>query len=180
MDKPDSKLSWFCLRSNLKHERIAAAHLQRQNIPDVFVPTIRFKRKTRYGPVWVTEALFPNYLFARFDWTASLRQVHYSPGISEIVHFGHHWPVIPDEVINQLRATLGTNEVHVIETEMVPGDAVQIAGGLFHDLRAVVTQVMPGRNRVAVLLDFLGSQTPVEIDPAMLVREADERSLLLG
>jgi transcriptional antiterminator RfaH len=166
------------LRSQPKHEHIAAAHLQQNNV-DVFLPRIRFKRSTRTGSVWVTEALFPNYLFARFDWVHSLRLVCHSRGVSGVVHFGLHWPVVPHEAIEEMRACLGTNEVHVIAPEIAPGDAVLIAGGCMHGLKAIVTQVMPGKKRVAVLLEFLGRQTSIKLDVSMLVKEADEREMIL-
>lgn len=175
----DPKLAWFCLRSQPKHEHIAAAHLRRRNNLEVFVPRIRFKRKTRHGLVWVTEALFPNYLFARFDWNSSLRQIYHSPGVSEVVHFGPHWPVIPDETIDGLRAALGKNEIHVISAEVSLGDSVQIVGGSFHGLHAVVARIMPSAKRVAVLMDFLGSQTAVELDLGMVIKDTDERELIL-
>jgi transcriptional antiterminator RfaH len=173
------KLAWFCLRSQLKHEHIAAAHLRRRNHIEVFVPRIRFKRITRHGLVWVTEALFPNYLFARFDWNSSLRQIYYSPGVSEVVHFGSHWPVIPDEAIDELRASLGKNEIHVIPAEVSRGDPVQIVGGSFHGLHAVVARIMPSAQRVAILMDFLGRQTAVELDLGMVVKETDARKEIL-
>jgi transcriptional antiterminator RfaH len=172
------KGAWFCLRSQPKHEHIAAAHLQ-QNQVDVFLPRIRFQRTTRTGPAWVTEALFPNYLFARFDWHHSLRLVCHSPGVSGVVHFGLHWPIVPDEAIEEMRACLGNNEVHVISPEVTPGDAVRIAGGCMHGLRAIVTQVIPGRKRVAVLLEFLGRQTSIRLDLSMVVKETDERGTVL-
>ena len=167
--------AWFCLRSQLKHEHIAAAHLRRQCELDVFVPSIRFQRATRYGPVWVTEALFPSYLFARFDWTTSLRRVHYSPGVFEVVHFGCHWPVVPDQAIEELQAVCGTDDVHVIDSQFAPGDAVQIAGGSFHGLQAVVARVMPARQRVAVLMEFLGTQIQIEMDLSKVIKETKLR-----
>jgi transcriptional antiterminator RfaH len=81
---------------------------------EVFNPCIKFARPTRNGPMWIVESLFPNYLFARFDWTCSLPKVHYAPGISGVVHFGTQWPCIPDETIAELRASLGPNELHLI------------------------------------------------------------------
>src|SRR5262245_34061166 len=59
------EFGWFCLRSQPKHEHIAARHLERMGV-EVLNPRIRFQRVTRHGPVQVTEAMFPNYLFARF------------------------------------------------------------------------------------------------------------------
>jgi len=130
---------------------------------EVFNPSIRFARPTRNGPLWMTEALFPNYLFARFDWATSLAKVHYAPGISGVVHFGSQWPRIPDSTIEELRASLGPNELHEISKEFQPGEQVKVAGGIFHGLTAVITHLMPGRDRVLVLMDFLGRQTTVEL-----------------
>ena len=89
--------AWFCLRSQPKHEHIAAGHLRQIEGADVFNPRMRFMRNTRLGPVTVTESMFPNYLFARFDWELLLNRVHYSPGVSGVVHFGTKWPTIPGE-----------------------------------------------------------------------------------
>ena len=143
------------------------------------MPRIRFKRATRRGPVWFTEALFPNYLFVRFDLAACLRRVCHARGVRGVVHFGDRWPIVPDAVIEELRISLGTDPVHVIREELQPGETVQIAGGVFHGLRAVITRVMPSRERVAVLLEFLGRQTAVELPSGTLVRDVNERKRVL-
>jgi len=171
--------AWFCVRSQPKHEHIAAAHLKGDPDLEVFLPRIRFKRATRRGPVWFTEALFPNYLFARFDLAACLRRVCHAWGVRGVVHFGDRWPIVPEAVIEELRVSLGGDPVHVIREELQPGESVQIAGGVFHGLRAVITRVMPSRERVAVLLEFLGRQTTVELPSEALIRDVNERKLVL-
>ena len=168
--------AWFCLRTQLKHEHIAARHLRQMEDVEVFLPRIRFRRKTRQGVVWVTEALFPNYLFAQFDWSTSLRRVHHAPGVSHVIHFGNRWPTIPDAVVEELQQTFGQEELHVLSGQPEIGEPVQIVGGAFHGLLAVVSQVMPARNRVAVLLEFLGRQTTVELPLDQVLREGNERS----
>jgi len=167
--------NWFCLRSQPKHEHIAAAHLKQMDGVEVFLPRIRFQRTTRQGLVWVTEALFPSYLFARFDWHQSLRQVQASRGVSGVVHFGSRWPVIEDEIIADLKQAVGTDELHTISTTLQPGDTVEIADGAMRGLRAVVTRVMPSRERVALLLDFLGRQTAIEVPAGFVIKEGDVR-----
>ena len=176
---PGQKPAWFCVRTQPKHEHIAAAHLKQDVDLEVYLPRIRFKRATRRGPVWFTEALFPNYLFARFDLAACVRRVCHARGVRGVVHFGDRWPIVPETVIEELRATVGADNVHVIREELRPGETVQIAGGVFHGLRAVITRVMPSRDRVAVLLEFLGQQTTVELPGGAVVREGDERRLVL-
>lgn len=167
--------AWFCLRSQPKHEHIAARHLRQLAGLEVFLPRIRFQRKTRQGLVWFTEALFPNYLFARFNWKTALRVVHHTPGVAGVVHFGTRWPTIADDVIEELRRLFGSEQIHVISNEPKVGDAVQVVGGVFHDLQAVVTRVMPARERVTVLLEFLGRQTAVELSLGSVIRAGNER-----
>ena len=172
--------AWYCVRSQPKHEHIAAAHLRSQGNMEVLVPRIRFQRPTKFGPAWITEALFPNYFFARFDRQTSLRLVVHAGGVSGVVHFGPHWPTVPDSVIADLRTILGTEEVHVIDASVNVGEHVKIIGGGFHDFEGGISAVMPSRQRVAVLLDFLGRQTPVEVSMLEIAREADQRKGVLG
>jgi transcriptional antiterminator RfaH len=171
-------LAWYCVRSQPKHEHIAAARLREEGV-EVFLPRIRFKKGSVRGPVWVTEALFPNYLFARFDLRTSTRLVRHAAGVSQIVHFGDEVPTVPDQIITELRAQVGAEELHVIPEGLAPDDRVQISGGALHGLNAVVTQVMPAKERVKVLLNFLGQQTTVEMDTRALVREEGPRKRIV-
>jgi transcriptional antiterminator RfaH len=174
----ENEPAWFCIRTQPKHEHIAAAHLK--NDAEVYLPRIRFKRSTRQGPVWFTEALFPNYLFARFELRTSLRKVHHARGVRGVVHFGDQWPSVPAKAIEELRSTVGADEIHIIPEELRAGDPVEISGGVFHGLTAVVTRAMPGRQRVAVLLEFLGRQTMVEIESESVLRAEDGRTRVAG
>jgi transcriptional antiterminator RfaH len=160
---------WYCLRTHPKHEHIAAAHLRQDYGLEAFLPRVRFRRSTRFGPAWVSEALFPGYLFARFALAGWLRRVQHARGVAGIVHFGTHWPIVPAEIIAELRAAVGTEEVRVIASSFAAGDSVCVASGPFEGLQALVTRVMPGPQRVAVLLDFLGRQTTVELSSAQLL-----------
>ena len=161
--------AWFCLRTQPKHEHIAAAYLRRELEVEVYLPRIRFRRSTQKGPAWFTEALFPNYLFARFDLAACFRRVHHARGVRGIVHFSGSWPTIPERDIDALRKAIPEGEVCVLGAEVAVGDEVEISGGVFHGLRAVVTRVLPARQRVAVLLEFLGRQTSVELPGSAVI-----------
>jgi transcriptional antiterminator RfaH len=138
---------------------------------EVLNPRLRFTRATRYGPVWVTESLFPNYLFARFDLMAGLNRIQYAPGVNTVVHFGDRWPTVPDGVIEEIRTRLGPESVHVVPNEFEPGEKAVLCAGAFQGLEVVITQALPGRKRVEVLLDFLGRQTSVIVSPNSLVKQ---------
>ena len=166
--------AWCCLRSQPRHEHVAAANLRRHSDIQVFNPRIRFKRATRRGPVWVTESLFPSYLFARFDWSTMLRDVMHTFGVAAVVHFGPFWPTLSEAVMGELRDMVGGDELRVIGSTLKVGDQVEIAGGAFDGFRGVVTQIMPARERVAVLLDFLGRPTKTEVKISAVTRDKSE------
>jgi transcriptional antiterminator RfaH len=170
-----SHVAWFCVRSQPKHEHIAARHLRQLEGVEVFNPRIRFTRSTRQGSATVTESLFPNYLFARFDWKIMLTVVHYAPGVSGVVHFGCKWPTVPDAVVEGIRSMLGPEEIHLISNDLAAGDLVELTGGAFHGLQAVIAQVMPGKQRVMVLMDFLGRQTTIELEAASVIKHSTGR-----
>ena len=172
-------LAWYCVRSQVKQEHIAAAHMRKMEAIDVFLPRIRFRRATRRGPVWFTEAMFPNYLFARFNWKTSLQMVNGLPGVNKVVHFGDHWPAIPDGVISELKVAVGEEQICIVPSEMAPGDHVTIVGGVFHGLQAIVTQVLPSRERIRVLMEFLGQQTAAELDLGSVLRDTEGRQAVL-
>jgi transcriptional antiterminator RfaH len=154
---------WFCVQTQPKHEHIAAAQLRQDPELEVFLPRIRFQRPTRLGPAWVSEALFPNYLFARFELAACWRRVQSARAVRGLVRFGERCPTIPPATIEELRELLGPEELQVVGSGLRPGETVEIAAGALTGLQAVVTRVMPNAQRVAVLMDFLGRQTSVEL-----------------
>lgn len=156
--------AWFCVRTQQKHEHIAAAHLRRAlPVVDVFNPRLRIRRATKRGAVWFVEALFPGYLFARFVPAEVMMEVRVTPGVKTIVMFGTQAPVIPDGVIAELRSQFDANESIEVPLAVEQGVVVKIAGGPFHGLDAEVLRVMPSANRVQVLLEMLGGMQRVEV-----------------
>ena len=154
---------WYCLRSRPKHEHIAAAHLRQFSGMDVFCPRVRIQRKTIRGLKWFVEAMFPNYLFARFSLSESQTIVHYSPGISGIVRFGQHISPIPSSSILELREFLGDEGIKTLQFELAEGDGVSIVDGPLTGQDGVITKLLPARDRVRVLLEFLGNTREVEL-----------------
>jgi transcriptional antiterminator RfaH len=107
--------------------------------------------------------LFKDYCFARFDAAIALKRVQHARGVSCVVHFGSYRPTIADPVIDELRTAMGIEDLCVLDDLLQSGDSVQINSGPLLGLHAVVTRVLPAKQRVAVLLDFLGRQTETEL-----------------
>jgi transcriptional antiterminator RfaH len=162
--------AWYCLQAKHKQEHIAAAHLRELKGVTVFCPRIRFRRQTRVRVVWVTEALFPGYLFAHFNLTRMHRVVGYAHGVRSIVRFANRYPTIDELLVDQLREQVGEKEMKVVDYEPTQGDSVKVADGAFAGLEAVVTQALPARARVRVLLEFLGRKVEAELERSSVLR----------
>lgn len=158
-----SVLRWFCLKTHPKHEHLAAVALQQMLQVDCFAPRIRFRKSTRRGVVWFVEALFPGYLFARFSYAEMHRQVEHSHRVTGIVKFGDRIAVIADEFLAQLRTVVGEEETVIFDPEVSLGECIKIGEGAFQGLEAIVTQLLPAKERVKVLIDFLGRPIEAEI-----------------
>jgi transcriptional antiterminator RfaH len=156
--------AWYCVRTQTKHEHIAAGHLATvEGVREVYCPRIKFRRATRRGPVWFLEALFPGYLFAKFDLMEAFKAVTYTPGVRGIVHFGRRHAVVPEAVIDGLRRQVRDDEIKVFDEPLKAGDQTEVLAGPFAGLQAVVSRVLPARERIRILLTFLGRATEVEV-----------------
>ena len=165
LDKP----FWFCLKAQPKREHLAATALRRQFHIECFSPRLRFRRMTRRGPVWFVEAMFPGYLFAKFVYGEQHRAVESSHGIRGIVHFGDRLATLSDDIMAALQSRVGAEEVVTVDSSIKIGQPVQITEGAFQGLEGVVTHLLPAKERVRVLLEFLGRSLEMEISTARLL-----------
>jgi transcriptional antiterminator RfaH len=115
--------------------------------------------------------MFPGYLFASFELAEMHRQVRYAHGVSGIVRFADRYPTIEEGTLAQLRDHTGGEEIKELRYDLSQGDHVKIVGGAFIGLQAVVTQVLPAKERVKVLMDFLGRQTEAEVNYSTVLRQ---------
>ncbi len=154
---------WYCVRVRPKQEAVTARMLRGETGVEVFCPFIRFKRPRRGSTMWVTEGMFPGYLFGRFSFPAVHRHIMSISGVSAIVRFGDQPAVVPEEIIEELRAHVTDKETVILPQPIEAGSEVEIVDGAFKGVKAVVSRLLPARERVAVLLEVLGMEREVEI-----------------
>ena len=160
---------WFCLRAEPKREHLAATALRRRFGVECLSPRLRFRKLTRRGPVWFVEAMFPGYLFAKFVYSTQHRAVESSHGIRGIVRFGDRLATLPDGTVMALQSHAGTDEVVTIDSSLKIGQPVHIIEGPFRGLEVVITQVLPAKERIRVLLDFLGRSIEIDVSTAKVL-----------
>ena len=160
---------WFCLRTEPKREHLAATALRRRFGIECLSPRLRFRRLTQRGPVWFVEAMFPGYLFARFVYSTQHRAVESSHGVRGIVRFGQRLATLPENTIIALQSKAGAEEVVTIDSSPKIGQPVQITEGPFQGLEVVVTHLLPAKERVRVLFEFLGRSVEMEVSTAKVL-----------
>ena len=164
---------WYCARTQPRQEHVAAGHLRRLGGDvEVFCPRIRLQRCQRSGAApFVTEALFPGYLFARFGLAQHHRDVRYAHGVRGIVQFGERYPTVSESWIAELRREFGDAPVTELATPLAVGTQVRVVGGPFQGLTAVITRARSGTERVRVLLEFLGRDLEAELPVSLVLAE---------
>lgn len=163
--------AWYCARTQPKHEHIAAANIRKQLGLTVFHPRLGLERSTRRGVVRVMEPLFPCYLFVRCQLSEHIDQIRYVSGVSSLVHFGQKTPSIPDQVIEDLQRCFDSQEAMTANDPLRPGMEISVAEGAFLGAHGVVVRLLPARQRVQILLDFLGRPTLAEVERKVLTVE---------
>ncbi|WP_269526522.1 transcription termination/antitermination protein NusG [Coraliomargarita parva] len=154
---------WFCLRTQTKREHIAAAMLDRHEGVEVFCPRISQIKKTKAGKKRFVEALFPGYIFARFSFREHYRLVIHTQGVSRLVESGTR-RAVPDRVIQELKASLPEEGLlEAPDLSIKPGAEVEFVSGSLQGLNGRVIAQLPSRERIQILLDFLGREITVAV-----------------
>jgi transcriptional antiterminator RfaH len=156
------------LRTQNKREHITARNLHSQLGLETFCPRISQVRKTKAGKKRFIEALFPNYLFARFDLREQMRTVSFATGVNYIVHNGRKDPFIPDPVMEELQATTPDGIISLPDHTFAPGSQVEVLTGGLKGLNGTVLAVLTPEERIAILLNFLGREIEVNLHPSMV------------
>ena len=138
---------------------------------EVFHPRLRLERSTRRGVVRVVEPLFPGYLFVHCSLNERLSDIRYVNGVSSLVHFGNRISTIPDGVIQELKQCFEADEPMSVQDHLHVGAEVVVAEGPFQGFCGTVVRLLPARQRVQLLLDFLGRMTLAEVDRTALMTE---------
>ncbi|HSH09332.1 MAG TPA: transcription termination/antitermination NusG family protein [Oceanipulchritudo sp.] len=174
-DLSKATAGWYCFKALPKKEHIAAELLRRIPEIETFCPRISYIKKTRRGKVKFVECLFPGYVFVQTDLRQTYRLIRATQGIRDVVAFGERVPLIPAAFIEELRQRLDEEQVRALpEPEIKPGQTVTITEGPFRNLQAIVSGQLDQRQRVALLLDFLGRQMEVSMPVDDLIVETEE------
>ena len=150
---------------------------------ETIVPTedvVELRNNTRKT---VTRCVLPGYVLVRMELTdESWGVVRHTPSVTGFV--GHGQTPVPlsvDEVLHMLTPsvvarvaseTSGTSarqrnkKVEVLDFEI--GDSIMVADGPFAGMHATITEINPKNARLKALVDFMGRETPLDLEFAQV------------
>lgn len=136
----------------------------KDRIFDVLIPTeeeVEVKDGKRRK---VERRVFPGYILVQMKMDEdSWYVVRNTPGVTGFVGMGNEpTPLTPDEV-NKIMHRM-ENDVPNVVVDFKVGEKVRIVGGPFNDFIGSVSDIDSDKQKVRVMVDFFGRETPVELD----------------
>ncbi|MDP0497469.1 MAG: transcription termination/antitermination NusG family protein [Verrucomicrobiota bacterium JB024] len=156
--------AWYCLKAQPKRERTAAMSLRALDGVEVLFPQVRYRRQgAAAGRPPTLEPLFPNYLFARFSPLHRLKAVGYARGVAYVVRRGEELVRVPASIVGELSALAPADILDLPLLDIRAGENIRIIAGIFKGNSADVVRLVPGVERVRLLLDILGRGQEIEL-----------------
>ncbi len=165
------KRSWYVIQTKTKKELEAKSYLSMKGV-EVFSPTMEIV--TARGGKMVSEqrALFPGYLFGRFNLLEDYSLVRWGRGVRKLVGFGAEPLPVADEVIELIRNRAQGGELVKKACSFEPNELVRVRSGPMKDLLGVFERWVSDSERVRVLLNLVGYRPAVELHYSLLEKVA--------
>ena len=147
--------NWYLIKTKSRQEHVAIKNLENQEY-STYCPTVTINNKSI--------VLFPGYLFIYLD----KKKENWSPirstkGVVNFVRFGLNFALVPDTVIEFLKANQLINKEKLKNlNKFKSGDKVLIKDGVFKNCVAIFKS-SKSEERVILLMNLLGQQQAINI-----------------
>jgi len=152
---------WYLVQCKAGEAFRAHEHLSNQGF-ECFLPTHSVKRSRRQKTQWVTEPLFPHYLFIKLSNSSNWAVIRSTRGVAKLVAFNGQPLPVDDLLVAALQHHCAIINGEEPGPFYKPGEKVVITQGSFKDVEAVV-QATKGEERVVLLLNLLNREQPIEV-----------------
>jgi transcriptional antiterminator RfaH len=157
------KKKWFIALYKSNEVKRVESNLSNQKF-DFYLPKITIKKINANPKV---EVLFPGYIFVNTS-LENYSALKYTMGIKNIIKFGDNVSCLSSEEIEAMQMAEETSKINPLASQIQVGQDVMIAKG---SLAGSIVKVcsLPSKERVGVLLSFLGSMRRVTISEKDLI-----------
>ena len=164
---------WYVVHTHVKQEERA-----NENLLSWGVETLHAKMKTRRynqftgAPTYLTQPLFPRYLFAKFNARKQLPKIRFTRGVHNVVSFGENPAPVDDDIIDIIRSRIDENGFVKANDELKPGDKVVISAGPLRNLVGIFEREVKGSDRITILLTAIEFQGRLVVERGLVQRAA--------
>jgi transcription termination/antitermination protein NusG len=165
--------SWYAVHTIAGHENKVKDVLTRRaqveglwniDIYEILIPTEK-EQATRGGKrVVVDKKVFPGYILVQMALTDdTLKLVKSTSGVTGFVQSGNKPVPLEEYEVRRIMSNLETSK----ETPKVSwqkGDAIRVIEGPFSDFSGKIEEVNAEKERLKVLINIFGRDTPVELE----------------
>jgi transcriptional antiterminator RfaH len=122
------------------------------------------------APTYVTQPLFPRYIFAKFNARKQLAKISFARGVHDVVSFGGEPTPVEEDVIQIISARIDENGFVKLGDDLKPGDKVVIKAGPLRDFHGVFERELNDNERISVLLTTISYPGRVVVTRDLLER----------
>ena len=153
------ELKWYVVQSKPREEE-RALHFLKEKGFHTYLPRMEVVKVRDFKNVKTKKALFPGYLFCRFDKDENLGHVRWTQGVKKLLPESVNPMFVDDELVQA---------IHSLEQE---DGIIRIARGPMKDVLGVFDHWSSDQGRVTVLLNFINYQASVELHHSLVEKVA--------
>lgn len=164
---------WYVLHTNPKQEERACENLRAWGV-ETLNPKLKIRRYNQFnGAVsYLTQPLFPRYIFARFNALRLLSKVWFTRGVHKVVCFSGSPVAVDENVIQIINARIDENGFVKTGDDLKRGDKVLVKAGPLRNFMGVFDGEVKGSDRISVLLTTITYQGHMVVDRDVVERIA--------
>lgn len=171
VERADDVCRWYVIQTNPKQEDRANINLKAWG-----VETLHAKLKTRRynqftgAASYISQPLFPRYIFAKFDAHKYLSKIWFTRGVHSVVSFGGNPASVDEDIIRIIQGRIDKDGFVQIGEDLKPGDKVVVKAGPLRNLMGIFEGELKANERVIVLLTAINFQGRLVVSRDLLER----------
>lgn len=166
----NENVRWYVIHTYASYESVVEKNLRQMiennnlqdHIFEISIPTVEEIGETKSGKRKVIEhKKFPGYVFIKMIYTDHVwYMVTNTRGVTGFVGpQGKALPLTQEEI-----KRMGLEKVDIENFDVNIGDNVKVVSGALESFIGVVEEVYPDKEKVKVIVQMFGRQTPVELE----------------
>lgn len=159
---PSQSVCWYAVRVRTKSEALVSSFFAQKGL-ESFAPTYELRRKYTDRMKRVQAALFPGYVFCRFNACASL-PILSTPSVQSIVGFGDGPHPISDSEIENLRRAVASGTQLTPTSWLASGRRVRVRSGPLAGIEGYLITVKNHQHRLVLCADLLQKAAAIEVN----------------